>query len=83
MQDIETLNNKTKLIYMKSLKEILERKDNTMVSFPKWADVMCIDLEKETIEFLDTSELDKELMEMIPAYGDSMKEGEYIYVNLR
>ena len=46
---------------MKDLKQILERKDDSIVTLPRWAKFIYIDLEKEQIEFLTTKETPKDI----------------------
>lgn len=43
---------------MKSLKEILERKDDTMVTLEPWADYILIDIGKDIIEYLEFAEVE-------------------------
>ena len=42
---------------MKNLKDILERKDDTICTLPRWADFICIDLNTDDIEFYTIKEL--------------------------
>jgi hypothetical protein len=42
---------------MKSLKEILERKDDTMVTIEPWADYILVDTGKDSIEYLAFDEV--------------------------
>ena len=46
---------------MKDLKTLLERKDDTMVTLPNWAEYLCIDIEKNQIEFLDGKDVNKNI----------------------
>ena len=68
---------------MKDLKQILERKDDSIVTLPKWAKFILIDLEKEQIEFLTTRETPKDIKDKA-ARGEGIinDEDNIIYVSL-
>lgn len=68
---------------MKDLKTLLERKDDTIVTLPRWAKFLCIDLEKEQIEFLDNKEIPKDIKDKA-ARGEGIinDEDNIIYVSL-
>lgn len=42
---------------MKNLKDILERKDDSICTLPKWADFIKIDLNMDEIEYFTVAEL--------------------------
>lgn len=56
---------------MKDLKTILERKDDTIVTLPKWAEFISIDLEKNQIEFLEGKEVSTDIKEKAGGIGMS------------
>lgn len=56
---------------MKDLKTLLERKDDSIVTLPKWAEFLCIDLEKNQIEFLEGKEVSKDIKEKAGGSGMS------------
>ena len=68
---------------MKDLKTLLERKDDTMVTLPKWAKFLRIDLEENQIEFLDNKEISKDIKDKA-ARGEVIinDEDNIIYVSL-
>jgi len=68
---------------MKDLKQLLERKDDSIVTLPRWAKFLRIDLEKEQIEFLDNKETPKDVKDK-SAHGEGIinDEDNIIYVSL-
>ena len=56
---------------MKDLKTILERKDDTMVTLPRWAEVIRIDMDKEQIEFLENKEVPQKVKDNLSGIGSS------------
>ena len=68
---------------MKDLKTLLERKDDSIVTLPRWAKFIYIDLEKEQIEFLTTKETPKNIKDKA-ARGEGIinDEDNIIYVSL-
>lgn len=68
---------------MKDLKQILEHKDDSIVTLPRWAKFIYIDLEQEQIEFLTTKETPKDIKDKA-ARGEGIinDEDNIIYVSL-
>lgn len=56
---------------MKDLKTLLERKDDTMVTLPNWAEYLRIDIEKNQIEFLNGKDINKDIKEKAGGCGMS------------
>lgn len=56
---------------MKDLKTLLEYKDDSIMTFPKWAEYLRIDIEKNTIEFLKGNNVNKDIKEKAGGCGMS------------
>ena len=56
---------------MKDLKTLLERKDDSMVTLPKWAEVVRIDMDKEQIEFLENKEIPQKIKDKLTGIGST------------
>lgn len=66
---------------MKDLKTLLERKDDTMVTLPKWAEVIHIDVDKDQIEFLENKEIPAKVKDELKGIGSTYADdNEGIYV---
>lgn len=64
---------------MKSLKDILERKDDTMVTVEPWADYILVNLEDDSLEYIAYKEVkDSDVKKL--AIGESLKKDNLIYL---
>jgi len=64
---------------MKSLKEILERKDDTMVTIEPWADYILVNLEDDSLEYIAYKEVkDSDVKKL--SIGESLKKDNLIYL---
>lgn len=64
---------------MKSLKEILERKDDTMVTVEPWADYILVNLEDDSLEYIAYKEVkDSDVKKL--NIGESLKKDNLIYL---
>lgn len=64
---------------MKDLREILERKDDTMVTIEPWADFLKIDMGADSIEYLAVKEVKDEKIKKLKL-GESVMIDDFIYV---
>ena len=64
---------------MKSLKEILERKDDTVCTLEPWADYILVNLEEETLKYMEYKEVkDADVKKL--RLGESLRKDNLIYL---
>ena len=66
---------------MKNLKELLERKDDTMVTIEPWADLLKVDLAADKIEYVAVKEVNDTKVKKLKV-GESLKDEDIIWVCL-
>ena len=64
---------------MKNLIELLERKDDTMVTIEPWADFLKVDIGADSIEYLAVKEVKDEKIKKLKV-GESIMIDDFIYV---
>ena len=66
---------------MKNLKELLERKDDTMVTIEPWADFLKVDLASDKIEYVAVKEVKDSKVKNLKV-GESLKDEDIIWLCL-
>ena len=66
---------------MKNLKELLERKDDTMVTIQTWADFLKVDLATDKIEYVAVKEVNDTKVKKLKV-GESLKDEDIIWLCL-
>ena len=66
---------------MKNLKELLERKDDTIVTIEPWADFLKVDLAADKIEYVAVKEVNDTKVKKLKV-GESLKDEDIIWVCL-
>ena len=66
---------------MKNLKELLERKDDTIVTIEPWADFLKVDLATDKIEYVTVKEVNDTKVKKLKV-GESLKDEDIIWVCL-
>lgn len=66
---------------MKHLKELLERKDDTMVTIEPWADFLKVDLAADKIEYVAVKEVKDSKVKNLKV-GESLKEEDIVWLCL-
>ena len=66
---------------MKNLKELLERKDDTMVTIEPWADFLKVDLTADKIEYVAVKEVNDVKVKKLKV-GESLRDEDIIWLCL-
>ena len=66
---------------MKNLKELLERKDDTMVTIEPWADFLKVDISTEKIEYVAVQQDNDAKVKKLKV-GESLKDEDIIWLCL-
>ncbi len=66
---------------MKNLKELLERKDDTMVTIEPWADFLKVDLTADKIEYVAVKEVNDAKVKKLKV-GESLRDEDIIWLCL-
>lgn len=66
---------------MKNLKELLERKDDTMVTIEPWADFLKVDLATDKIEYVAVKEVNNAKVKKLKV-GESLRDEDIIWLCL-
>jgi hypothetical protein len=66
---------------MKNLKELLERKDDTMVTIEPWADFLKVDLTADKIEYVAVKEVNDAKVKKLKV-GESLRDEDIVWLCL-